>query len=320
MTPKRIFGAKLKNHTKLMESQSGGAFAAIAEYFLKHKGIVYGCGMDSDLNVIYKRIENIDELKLIKGSKYVQAKLNDTFKHIEEDLDNGLIVLFSGTPCYVAAVKELVALNKNKNNLYTIDIICHGVPSPLIYKTYLEELETLNRSKISQFIFRAKIAGGGWNKHMEKIIYENSMNEIREDYTKIFYTNLSLRPSCGKCKFACVDRVADFTVGDFWGVQNKFPEFYDERGVSIVFLNSERAINIWSEVSNTLEIIETDIEHAMQPNLIAASKIPKFKKIFWNDFRKKGAIYCAKKWPPIIEFPITLKTKLKKVIKYIINR
>ncbi len=150
---------------------------------------------------------------------------------------------------------------------------------------------------------------------MEKIVYENGTKEIRDDYTKLFYTNLPLRPSCGVCKFASQERVGDFTVGDFWGVQSIFPEFNDEKGVSIVLINSGRGLKIFNEIEDELELMETDIRHAMQPNLIAPTKIPPFKKLFWKDFKRKGVLYCAEKWIPIIEFPIVLKAKVKKLLK-----
>lgn len=310
--PKKVYGVKIKDKSKLMESQSGGAFTAIAEWFLEHGAVVYGCGMDSSLNAVYKRISCIDDLHLIKGSKYVQAFLGDTFECVRKDLDCGRIVLFSGTPCYVYAVQKVVSLNTNRNNLYTIDIICHGVPSPLVYKTYLRELEEIANSKISAYIFRDKKEG--WSKHVEKVKYENGLEEIREDYTRLFYTNLSLRPSCGKCPFSRIDRTSDFTIGDFWGVQNTFPAFKDDKGVSIVFLNSQRGISIFSEIADKMEILETDIDHGMQPNLKYSSRIPVLKNYFWKDFRKNGTLYCVKKWPPIIELPIVIKSKIKKFV------
>lgn len=164
--PLKVYGAKLKDKTKLMKSQSGGAFVAIAEYFLKQGAVVYGCGMDENHTAIYKRISVRKDLDEIKGSKYVQAELGNTLKHVKADLENGGTVLFSGTPCYVLAVKNYVSTVKNKDNLYTVDIICHGVPSPLVYKTYLRELEERMGCKICKFIFRDKNGGGTvtWKK------------------------------------------------------------------------------------------------------------------------------------------------------------
>ena len=160
-SPKKVICCKLKDTEKLMASQSGGAFTAIATAFLKCGGIVYGCGMDNSNQAVYKRIDHIEKLEEIKGSKYVQAKLGNTYAGIEADLKLGRIVLFSGTPCYVMAVKQYFSKSKFYYNLYTVDLICHGVPSPRVYNSYLHYLERKMKSKIKEFIFRDKIGGGG---------------------------------------------------------------------------------------------------------------------------------------------------------------
>lgn len=158
-SPKKVICCKLKDTEKLMASQSGGAFTAIATAFLKCGGVVYGCGMDDSNQAVYKRIDHIEKLEEIKGSKYVQAKLENTYASIEADLKSGKIVLFSGTPCYVMAVKQYFSRNKFYNNLYTVDLICHGVPSPRVYNNYLHYLERKMKSKVKKFIFRDKIGG-----------------------------------------------------------------------------------------------------------------------------------------------------------------
>lgn len=157
----KTFGVKLKDKEKIMQSQSGGAFAAIAEYFLKQGAIVYGCSLDSELNAIYSRIASIEELNTIKGSKYVQATLGYTLKSVLDDLKSDKTVLFSGTPCYVAACKQYIDLKQYGNKLFTVDIICHGVPRPLIYKTYLQELSKKEKCEVKNYIFRDKNRGGG---------------------------------------------------------------------------------------------------------------------------------------------------------------
>ena len=161
--PQKVICCKLKDPEKLMASQSGGAFTAIATAFLESGGVVYGCGMDDTNQAIYKRIDCIERLEEIKGSKYVQAKIGATYVDIEEDLKAEKIVLFSGTPCYVRAIKKFFSANKFSDNLYTVDLICHGVPSPKVYNSYLQYLERKMKSRIKTFIFRDKIGGGGTN-------------------------------------------------------------------------------------------------------------------------------------------------------------
>lgn len=159
--PFKIYACKLKDKELLMQSQSGGAFSAIAMCILKKDGVVYGCGMDTKNRAVYKRIDSIDDLIDLKGSKYVQADIGTTFNDIKTDLDRGTLVLFSGTPCYVNSVNLFFKNHKNRENLYTVDIICHGVPSPMVYKDYLKLCEEKENSKVVKFFFREKISGGG---------------------------------------------------------------------------------------------------------------------------------------------------------------
>lgn len=315
--PAKIYGVKLKDREKKMRSQSGGAFTAIAEYFLGRGAVIYGCGMDQQLHAVYKRITSVNDLDEIKGSKYVQAELGSTLKQINDDLTANKIVLFSGTPCYAAAVIQFTRRNKNHHNLHTVDFICHGVPSPKVYYKYIEEMQTIGRRKVTSFIFRDK-RQMGWTKHIETLMYSDGKIETSENYTRLFYTNLSLRPSCGKCRFASPKRVADFTIGDFWGVQNAYSDFYDPTGVSIIFLNTAYAVEVFQNFSDSLDVIETDLSHVMQPNLQSPSKIPVFRGLFWKDFNKRGVLYCSKKWPQIIEiikFPVYVKAYIRNFFK-----
>lgn len=281
----------------------------IATAFLKCGGIVYGCEMDNSNQAVYKRIDHIEKLEEIKGSKYVQAKLGNTYAGIEADLKLGRIVLFSGTPCYVMAVKQYFSRSKFYYNLYTVDLICHGVPSPRVYNSYLHYLERKMKSKIKEFIFRDKI--GGWHKHVEKIIYENGKIEYRDGYTQLFYTNLPLRRSCGECPFSTIKRCGDFTVGDFWGVQDVLPEFDDNKGVSLLFFNNDRALERFDSFKEMLKYQEISVTDAVrQPNLKGHSVIPKNVNAFWRDFQKKGIGYCISFYSPA-GIPFRIKRKIK---------
>lgn len=310
-SPKKIICCKLKDIAKLMASQSGGAFTAIATAFLECDGVVYGCGMSESNQAIYKRIDCIENLEEIKGSKYVQAKLENTYADIEEDLNSGKKVLFSGTPCYVMAVKKYFSTNKFSDNLYTVDLICHGVPSPKVYKSYLQYLERKMKSRIKTFIFRDK--NQGWHKHYEKIIYENGKVEHRDGYTQLFYTNLPLRRSCGECPFSTIKRCGDFTVGDYWGVQDVLPGFDDNKGVSLLFFNNDRAIERFDSFKSLLKFQEITMDDAIkQPNLKSHSIIPKTVDAFWNDFRNKGIGYCISFYSPV-GIPFRIKRKIKHI-------
>lgn len=151
---------------------------------------------------------------------------------------------------------------------------------------------------------------------MEKVIYENGEEEFREGYTQLFYTNLPIRPSCGSCVYSGMKRVGDFSIGDYWGIQKVFPDFYDERGVSLIFLNTERAVAIFEKMKQDVEFVETDEERsALQQNLKSHSEIPKCSNKFWKDFNCKGIDYCMKHWSPIGGYPFKIKRKIMKLLK-----
>lgn len=315
--PIRIFGAKIKNKQKLLSSQSGGAFTAVAETFLKSNAVIYGCGMDENLDAVYMRITDPEELGKIQGSKYVQARLKNAYQDIQKDLDEGKTVLFSGTPCYANAMKRYFKNHRFYKNFYTADLICHGVPSPKVYHAYLKYLEKKQNSPVRSFVFRDKTCqGGGWHKHIEKVTYADDTVAYEEGYTKLFYTNLPLRPSCGNCRFSCMSRTGDFTVGDYWGVEQIFPEFHDDQGVSLIFLNTKRAAEMFPYIRPALETVECREEQAaVQSNLKQPSHIPKCRKRFWNDFHKKGIAYCIRHWSTAGGLSFRIRRKVMKLLK-----
>lgn len=160
-----IYGLKRKNYEKRLESQSGGAFSVIAEYFLKKGAVIYATGFDDNLNVEYMRITDESGLYKVKGSKYVRSTLNDTYKNIIAELNNRQEVLFIGSACYVAGLKKATENNPNADLLYTVDFICHGTPSHQVYKDYLEFVEKNKKKRVIKFNFRFKdIRGGGMEK------------------------------------------------------------------------------------------------------------------------------------------------------------
>lgn len=314
MEPLEIYGVKLKDKEKQLASQSGGAFTAIAEYILSLGGVVYGCGFDYDFQVVYLRVDNVSDLYKLKGSKYVQAKISgSTYDDLLSDLSNGRTVLFSGTACYCEAVRKYIEFKKVKGQLITVDLICHGVPSPKIYRDYISYLEKEKESTVIDFSFRYK-QPGGWHVHEERIKYANGDSEIRKEYTTIFYTNIILRPSCGKCQYASLDRKSDFTIGDFWGIEKKYPEHHDKDGMSVILLNSNFAIEIFDKCKNNLDYFQVEAKDIIQPNLLHSTRIPLRHVFFWYDYKRKGIEYCFKKYWPKKSLIVNIKGLVKKIL------
>lgn len=296
--PIAIFGLKRKSLELRRESQSGGAFSVIAEYFLRKGAIVYGCGFNDNLDVVYIRIDNIDDLKKIKGSKYVRAYLQDTFEQVLQELRNGQIVLFSGNACNIAGLKKLVdtVLGEEKaQKLYTVDFICHGTPSQEIYKEYCDFVEKKYKKKIIAFDFRKRF-GGGWGINIENIKFSDGTEIDSRVYTDLFYSNFVLRPTCAECRYTSWKRCSDFTVADFWGVEKYHPEFYDKEGVSLLFCNTNRSMGIFERISEEVDVVSSNCQECNQPNLSRSSIFPKNRKAFWRCLHKNGFEVTLKKY------------------------
>lgn len=221
-------------------SSSGGVFTSIAEWVLSNDGIVFGAGYDSQYNVIHKEASSKEKLDEIRGSKYVQSNINDTYVKTRYYLEKNKMVLFSGTPCQIAGLYNFI--QQDYANLYTCDIVCHGVPSPKVFNKYKKMLEKRNNSKIKKISFRNKKFG--WKLYSVSLLFENDTEyskTLKEDpYMLGFLRNYFLRPSCYKCIYAKLPRVSDITLGDFWGIDNKHPELDDNKGTSLVLVNTEK--------------------------------------------------------------------------------
>lgn len=262
-----VFAAMAENHELLSKSASGGVFAVIASNFLNNNGVVYGCSMEYEEQKLvprHIRVDRKDELYKLQGSKYVQSLLGDVFQNIRQDLQERKFVLFSGTPCQVDALNKYLE-KEDKSLLYTIDIICHGVPSLQMFGEYIETIEKKKHGKITEFYFRDKTWGWGLNA---KYIWENETGKKNREnisadissYYSLFLESEIYRDSCYSCKYAGGPRVGDITIGDFWCVEKEHPEYMVENGgtlsntngISCVLVNTEQGENMLSRYSTGL--------------------------------------------------------------------
>ena len=280
---KEAYALKRKDEEKLKESQSGGAFSVFAEKILSEGGVVYGVALDETCKAEYIRVDNLNELIRLKGSKYVQADLKDTYKKVEEDIKTKK-VLFSGTPCYVSGLKKYLG-NNNTENLLTCDLICHGVPSPEVYESHLKYLGKRFGKTITDFNFRDK-SFNGWHTHMESCTDEEGKMVAENSYANIFYTDACLRESCYNCEYAGIERPADLTIGDFWGIEKVFPDMDDNKGVSLVLVNSVKGKKFWENIlsDKSVEIREADVKKCLQRNLTMPTPRPTITEEFWDDY------------------------------------
>lgn len=262
---KECYCAYLLDNEKRMQSTSGGVFSGLAEKIILDGGIVFGAAYDTDLNVSQIAVDNLNDLQKLKGSKYVESYTGDSFKQVKLFLDKGRSVLYSGTPCMIAGLKTF--LGKTYENLITVDIICHGVPSRKLFRKYLEWLGKKYRGKIIYYGFRDKDVGG-WScggKAKTKTKTKTIAGSC-DPYYASFLRGETYRESCYTCPFANTQRIGDITLGDFWGVESFYPEIDRTKGVSCVIVNSCKGQAFFDSVKEQLNTRRTNIESILFQN------------------------------------------------------
>ncbi len=289
------YGMRHKNESEISRSQSGGAFVALSDWILEQGGVVYGVGYEGHFRAVHKRATTKCERDEFRGSKYVQSDLNGTFRLVKQDLQNGLIVCFSGTPCQIAGLESYIPTRLHKK-LYLIDIICHGVPGPFIWRDYLNYLEKKEKNEIIAANFRDKSLGG-WHSSIESYRFSDGiLRTFRSDYSYFFYKHLSLRPSCGSCHFCNTKRVGDITIGDFWGVNKTDSHFAeDNKGCSLLLINTQKGkswLNLIKPHTNLLTVPK--IEDCLQWNLRRPSILHPQRTKFEKKYAQYGFDYIIK--------------------------
>lgn len=285
--PKCIYAARNLEIKEIISSRSGALFPELYKTIIKENGVVFGAAFDESLLVKHKAATVEDECISFKGSKYVQSEMGDTFQSVITNLKDGKKVLFSGTPCQVSGLLSVVPSNLQKS-LYTVDIICHGTPSPRLYKDYLTYIENRNGSKVISFNFRDKSVNG-WHDHKESAILENGDKIVDTSYTRLFYTNCFFRESCYVCPFASVHRVSDITLGDLWGWENIDKTLNDDdRGVSLVFINDDKGVRLLDNAKVGIWIQQVELKQCLQRNLIEPTPLPYYKKDLIKRYLSKG--------------------------------
>lgn len=283
-----------------LSSSSGGVFRVLAEDVLADGGVVYGAAFDVHNRLRHVRAESADALVPLTGSKYVQSEIGTAFCQVRADLKNGRRVLFTGTPCQVAGLYAF--LGGDDANLLTADVLCHGVPSPAVFERYLESLGVGEKCRIE---FRNK--DNGWKKY-EVVVGDRVHETFRANaYMKGFLSNLYLRPSCASCRFVGCRRPGDLTLGDFWGAGNFRKRYDDDKGTSLVLLNSPKARSIFQTLQDKFSLAEqvpSDSAVPFNPSLVHASKPDARRAAFFDDFEagksweELAASYITTEKPP----------------------
>lgn len=301
------------------KSSSGGLFYALAKEVLLNDGFVYGAGYAEDFSVCHMRVSNLDELPRLMTSKYVQSSMENTIGMIWQDLKNGRQVLFSGTPCQVAAVNAW-AVNKHcRDNLLLVDFICHGVPSPGVWKSYVRFLCEMTGTNPRKISFRDK--SKGWHDFCFKADFDDCV--IREShelnaYMRSFLSNRNIRPSCYDCRFKGETYFSDVTLGDAWKIEKDYPQWADDRGTSLVIVRTQKASDVLSQAQKFVVSKPTsyDVWTKFNPSLEESTHRPIGRKAFFDDFT---ALNHNAFWEKYRRIPAKklLRYAAKKILKFI---
>ncbi|SCN26551.1 Periplasmic [Fe] hydrogenase large subunit [Clostridium sp. N3C] len=310
-----VYAAKIKKENILMKSSSGGMFSAIAERVIDKGGVVFGCAFDENLIAQHIAVQNKDDLKLLRGSKYVASNLNNTYIQARNYLESGKIVFYTGLPCHIAGLKGF--LGKTYDNLITADLICHGTPSQKLFSKYIKWIEkkyskkafskvnnNLEDANVYSYDFRNKETKG-WRCGNNKIVFGNARKTIVirpisliDPYFSSFLTSKTYRPSCYSCKYACETREGDFTFADYWGIELFHPEFYSPKGVSLLLINTQKGKSFFKEFKDDIDYILSDIKYAIQRNghLNKPAERPKIRDIIYDEIDTLNFEEYAKKY------------------------
>lgn len=318
----KAYAMQHKNKELRIKSSSRGAFSALAHNVIDNGGIVYGVIFDEDMNVVHTSAFTRQELVLMRGSKYVQSRIGNVYAQVKADLKSDRKVLFTGTPCQVEGL--LNYLGTAPQNLITADLVCHGVPSPKVWKKYLKDIESKYSSKITGYSFRSKKTG--FHDFGTEIIFENGHTRYTHDKGEekdfmhlAFFHEICSRPSCHDCRFKTAARRSDFTLFDCWHVSEFDGSVEDDLGTSAILLHTEKAVDVFEQVKQEIwckevdirRVIELDgnnVEYSMKPNSMRKEFFEELDGMSCDELQEKYLKEKSK--APIV---VVIKAVLRKI-------
>ncbi len=320
--PIQCYAATLPDSEDLKKSASGGAGTAFARYVIANGGVVYGCSGKDITHVHHIRVDKLEDVELLRGSKYVQSEIGDVFTSLLTDLKNGLTVLFVGTPCQVAGLKGL--LRKDYNNLITVDLVCHGVPSQQMLNDNISYYTGKKKSNDLKLDFRRKVVEKRLSKlNFGKIEFgwflsnhpysESALKWYDDSYMLGFISCLTFRNSCYSCRYATACRVSDITIADFWGI-GKDAGMDIGKGVSSCLINTSRGSEFFSVIKDNLHVVEREPVEAILGN--GQLQSPSHRPIAYNVFND---LYPLKSFKDAIDKSLKKKYIKVKYVAPVIN-
>lgn len=317
--PQQVFAAKNPDEDVRRASSSGGVFSMLAQSTIDRGGVVFGAGFDDQWAVVHDCAETAEGLAAFRGSKYVQSRIGESFVRAERFLKSGREVLFSGTPCQIAGLRRF--LGREYENLLTVDVVCHGVPSPAVWRRYLEGITrpegAVGKNTVSSSLNEIPVITGisfrdkklGWKKFgfeiRGKAAFEAAENSVLESgmnlerivlsepltenvYMRGFLCDLYLRPVCHACPARAGRSGSDLTIADFWGIGRFYPQFDDDKGVSLVLVGSEQGAEAFARLSTEGFAVSYEQALAGNPAIERNPVMPRCRKRFWRLFPSRG--------------------------------
>ena len=346
--PLAVYAAKNTNEEIRLKSSSGGIFTLLAEQVIADSGVVFGARFNENWEVIHDYTETVEGLEPFRGSKYVQSIIGDNFKVAKQFLNNGRKVLFSGTPCQIAGLKKF--LRKDYENLLTVEVVCHGVPSPMVWRDYLDYKRAehaAGKNTVSSSLNELPVITGisfrdktnGWKKYGFKICYatskaaENSVSKsastanceitpFNDDlFMKGFLKNIYLRPSCYHCAVRQGKSGADISIADYWGIQSIHPEIDDDKGTGLVLINTKQGASYFNSIANQINSLISNYNNAIMQNpcIVKSVKEPNRRHLFWRNYPISKIdcieVVCDLMTPsPIVVFAKRFIGKIKRIL------
>lgn len=314
---RKVYAIYSNNNDVRKNSTSGGAFTGLYTNVINNGGYVVGVKYDDEMNAIYDIANTLEECEKFRGSKYVRANNDRIYPKIKEKLETGKPVLVTGTPCFVAGLKAY--LNKDYKNLTTMDMICHGTPSQKILKKYIEELEEQYNSKIKDLKFRDK--ANGWQTATMRIEFENGkvISKLlkQNSYGSAFLKSLTYRPCCYNCEFVKDNTMGDITVGDFWATRVKYQDMDDNKGISMVIINTEKGKEAFEAIKADYTCTEIPYEDAFLGNHVRPVDIKTERQMIFEELDNNSVSKVLSKYAKKAKTPKKkkgLKSKIKKVV------
>lgn len=306
--PLIVYAGINTNEEQRLKSSSGGIFVLLAEQIIKEGGVVFGAHFNNNWEVEHCYVETLEHIEPLMRSKYVQSNINNTYKEAECFLKQKRKVLYVGTPCQISGLKKF--LRKEYDNLIAVDFICHGVPSPGIWRKYLHQLNDFSSKKncVSSFNvkediininFREKQLGGYSWRNFGFVINNNDETLVNSDFRKnnymnAFLQNIILRPSCYSCKAKSGKSGSDITISDFWGIENIDNKFNDDKGVSMIIINTDKGMTLLSKQDSlSMNVVPTDL--SLSQNIMYSESVrePKNRTAFFKNINNSNNILKA---------------------------